>query len=332
MAASTAPAETLDPPSSLAFQGSTVPDRHGGAKEDREHDTLAGGAPSPSPPRLTVCQNPVSVTLDGPAIFGVSLSVVLLLRLVGPGAVELLVSLVPVALLIRNDFHNFLLLGRGGTSSTVQGYLKICCLRLLCLRDPFKAPRADPTRLPREGILARKAALPYRPGPRPLVAGIAPQRQLDQRGSQGCYLALRRAMERLALRRPREFGTERSCLEKHGLALFARFPLQTNCQGEICHVHDSDHSMHLCLHPNDSKEILQKGWGQRHPLAREEEFLRMPVSRDFVMIYAPRDDQELQIVCRIISAAIWYILCEDVDFDVETKVPLNLVLSSQVDK
>lgn len=93
---------------------------------------------------------------------------------------------------------------------------------------------------------------------------------------------------KLGNRSPLKFGTERSCVEKHGLALFAKHALRTNCQGEIVHVHDSDHSMHMCLHPDDIGEVLDKGWGQMHPLARKGWFLQMPVAANFVMIYAPR--------------------------------------------
>lgn len=232
-------------------------------------------------------QRPVSVTLNASSIFMVALALVFLIHFLGSHPTEILVSLTPLLLLVHNDYRNFISLGPGGTPSTFAGYLRISWLRLWAIRDPFAPPTPDPTRFPKEGILGRQP-LPYRPGPRPLVAGIAPQRQLDQPGSRNCYLTLRRAMEKLSARSPLYFGTERSCLEKHGLALFARHPLQTNCQGEICHVHDSDHSMHMCLHPDDIREVLRKGWGQMHPLARAGWLVQMPVSQDFVMVYAPR--------------------------------------------
>ncbi|KAL7900051.1 hypothetical protein HDV63DRAFT_370236 [Trichoderma sp. SZMC 28014] len=258
-----------------------------------------------------VSQTPISVTLDGFSICVLALGIVLAIHFLESYLAEAVVCFVPVAILIHNDYNNFLSLGPGGTPSTVQGYIRITWLRMLSLRDPFTAPEADPNRLPKAGVLSAQV-LPYRAGPRPIVAGIAPQRQLDQHGDQRCYLALRRAMERLSMQNPNKFGTERSCQEKHGLALFARHPLQTNCQGEICHVHDSDHSMHMSLHPDDIKEILQKGWGQRHPLAWKGKYIQMPVVQEFVMVYAPRDEMELDIVCKIISAAIWFTVAEDV--------------------
>ncbi|KAJ3517573.1 hypothetical protein NM208_g14687 [Fusarium decemcellulare] len=263
-------------------------------------------------------QQPVSVTLNGPTIVLSATALVLLIHFLEPYLAEVLVGLVPVVLLIHNDYQNFLNLGPGGTPSTFSGYIRISWFRLWSLSDPFVPPASDPKLLPTSGILHRHC-LPYRAGPRPVVAGIAPQRQIDQHGSKGCYRALRWSMEKLAGRIPKKFGTEKSCIEKHGLALFARHPVRTNCQGEICHVHDSDHSMHMCLHPDDIKEVLGKGWGQRHPLAWRSRFLKSPVSPDFVMVYAPRDDEELQVICNIIEAAIWYTVAEDVEMGIWRK-------------
>lgn len=59
-------------------------------------------------------------------------------------------------------------------------------------------------------------------------------------------------------------------------------PVASTCDGEICHVHDSDHSMHMALHPNDIGEVLRKGWGQRHPLAPGRWPFSMPVPQCFV--------------------------------------------------
>ncbi|KAK2595235.1 hypothetical protein QQS21_007022 [Conoideocrella luteorostrata] len=259
------------------------------------------------PPSLScqLEQKPISITLSGPSIFFLSAILLVSIHYLGSVFTECLILLTPLVLLLQNDYENFLNLGPGGTPSTFYGYLQISWWRLWVLRDPFTAPSAGLLSSPQPSIL-QKQDLPYRSGPRPIVAGIAPQRQLDQHGSRHSYQTLRRAMMKLGTGTPLKFGTERSCVEKHGLALFAKHALRTNCQGEIVHVHDSDHSMHMCLHPSDIQEVLSKGWGQRHPLARKGWLLQMPVSPNFVMIYAPRNEQELQIVYRIIEAAIWY--------------------------
>ncbi|KAK6227185.1 hypothetical protein QIS74_00740 [Colletotrichum tabaci] len=270
-------------------------------------------------------QEPISITLNGPAIFTLSMTLALIIHFLEPRIAECLLLFVPILLLVRNDYHNFLGLGPGGTPATFQGYIRIAWLRLWALRDPFTAPEPDPNRLPKRGILLQadglhSRLLPYRPGPRPQVAGIAPQRQLDQHGTVPHYHALRRTLERLAAGNPARFGTARSCLEKHGLGLFARHPVNVTCNGEVCHVHDSDHSLHMNLHPEDIREVLGKGWGQRHPLAWKGRLLRMPVPEEFIMVYAPRDDHELKIVCRIIEAAIWYVVSERTEIQVERAV------------
>jgi len=62
------------------------------------------------------------------------------------------------------------------------------------------------------------------------------------------------------------------------------------------------------LHPDDAKIVLQKGWGERHPLAKGG-WMAKYVPREFVMIYAPRNETELAVVCRIIEAASYWV-CE----------------------
>ncbi len=54
-------------------------------------------------------------------------------------------------------------------------------------------------------------------------------------------------------------------------------------------IHTSDRSLHLNLHPDDIKEVLLKGWGQRHPMAWSG-WVYTPVPCTFVMIYAPRGE------------------------------------------
>lgn len=82
------------------------------------------------------------------------------------------------------------------------------------------------------------------------------------------YKLLRASLENVALESPTSFKTGCSCFEKKGLALFAQNPINATCRGEIVHVHHSDRSMHMNLHPDDAKVVLEKGWGERHPLAR----------------------------------------------------------------
>lgn len=262
---------------------------------------------------VAIRQDPLSVTLDGPAIFSLATCLILSLHLLQPSVVVLLIALGPVLLYIQNDYYNYLRLGPGGTPATFQGYVRINWFKLWALRDPFQPLQADPTIEPARGILRRRP-LPFRCGPRPTVVGIAPQRQVDQPGSRECYAKLRRILEAHGNKHRDSIGVGTSCFEKHGMGLFARFPFNNTCQGEICHVHNSDFAMHMNLHPDDVKEVLQKGWGQRHPLAFEG-WLKMPVPRQFVMVYAPRTMEEVEVVCQIIQAAGWWVMARELEID-----------------
>lgn len=70
------------------------------------------------------------------------------------------------------------------------------------------------------------------------------------------------------------------------------------------------------LHPDDAKVVLEKGWGERHPLARGG-WLGRYVPREFIMVYAPRDPMELDVVCRIIEAAGFWVSGEQFDMKSE---------------
>ena len=125
--------------------------------------------------------------------------------------------LLPVYRFVLRDYHDFLSLGPGGTPSTFAGYLRVSCLRLFTIKDPFTPPCATASTLPRDGYLLR---LPFRPGSRPTVAGIAPHRQLNQKSSSQLHQSLRNALHSLAAIYPHQLRKGNSCFEKHGLALF----------------------------------------------------------------------------------------------------------------
>ena len=97
-------------------------------------------------------------------------------------------------------------------------------------------------------------------------------------------------------------------------------------------MHNSDRSLHLNLHPDDQREVLAQGWGQRHPLTATPRprppalekalkalpgplrlLFRMPVPRTFTMVYAPRDPDELRVVCRIVRAAGYWVMARDLE-------------------
>lgn len=273
---------------------------------------------------MSLIQNEIlQVTLNGPALLLTILAIIISIQILQPSVTCTLLVLAPLPWIIHNDYINFLNLGPGGTPSTFIGYLKITYLRLFALSDPYKPAILKETIFPITGYYQQAQSwLPERQGPRPKIAGIAPQRQVDQPGSFRMYLLLRASLENLAIRTPGSFRTATSCFEKKGLALFAQEPINATCRGEIVHVHHSDRSMHLNLHPDDAKIVLEKGWGERHPLARGG-WMKQYVPREFIMVYAPRNRVELDVVCRIIEAAGFWVCGKRFDLKVDNEALLQ---------
>ncbi|KAK2739545.1 hypothetical protein FQN55_009421 [Onygenales sp. PD_40] len=208
---------------------------------------------------------------------------------------------------VRKGYLAFLALGPGGTPSTPLGYLRICLLQVFILRNPLNPPAVPPHIHPQTGILKD---LPKRTGSRPEVIGLAPQRQVTERGSQAMYAALTTAIKEFSVRHADSLFLATSCFEKHSTGLFSlpRCQSHLTCNGEVCHSHPSDGSMHLTLHPADVKTIIEKGWGERHPLARDSWWWKFRfVPPTFVLIYSPRNLEELRCITQIIYAASWWV-------------------------
>ncbi|KAF1837260.1 hypothetical protein BDW02DRAFT_566314 [Decorospora gaudefroyi] len=247
-------------------------------------------------------QPPMATTSTHKAMLNTTLTLLLLLPLI-------------TAFYIHKDYCAYLSLGPGGTPATPTGYLKIKLLSLICLRDPLHPIAIPPHFRPQKGYLT-EPSLPHRPGSKPEIRGIAPQRQQTQRADSTIYAALVRRIQALAAD-PRNRLVERtSCFEKHSSGLFTCMPITRTCGGEICHAHPSDGSMHTVLHPADANLMIANGWGERHPLARGG-WCRKFVPREFVLVYAPRDEQEVEIVTRIVAAGVWWVSGVDVNGEEE---------------
>ncbi|KAF2496361.1 hypothetical protein BU16DRAFT_375546 [Lophium mytilinum] len=205
--------------------------------------------------------------------------------------------------LLTLDYRAFKALGPGGTPSTPLGYLKIKLLSLIALRN-VHAPAPIPSHFrPQTGYLKH---LPPRTGTRPTIRGIAPQRQMDQKSSLPIYLRLSTAMRELTAHPKNALVEKTSCFEKHSAGLFAVTPITRTCGGEVCHAHPSDGSLHMTLHPADAKVVIENGWGERHPLAKGG-WMRRFVPKEFIMIYAPREEAEVALVMEIVCAAAWWV-------------------------
>jgi hypothetical protein len=222
----------------------------------------------------------------------------------------ILTLVIPVLTLlyIHQDYKAFLSLGPGGTPPTPLGYLKIKVLALLSLRDPLRPIAIPPHFRPQRGYCT---TLPTRQGNRPFIRGIAPQRQQTQKSSAQVYKKLVEELRRLAKKPENKLVERTSCFEKHSSGLFSSVPITRTCGGEVCHAHPSDGSMHLTLHPADVRVLIEAGWGERHPLAKGGWFRRF-VPKEFVLVYAPRNEEEVDVVIKIVAASIWWVSGKDV--------------------
>lgn len=147
--------------------------------------------------------------------------------------------------------------------------------------------------------------LPARSGPRPRTTPHAPHSQVDQlvppveRRRLGlAVIARAEALADISLGPSRRappgsvgfYLDEASCCPNPDAFLLGR---------EIAHVHlEDDGSLHAVLPPDLHRLAIERGWAEPHPMAG------MPtVSPRTVMLYAPRDDHEVDVIAGLVLAA-----------------------------
>ena len=71
---------------------------------------------------------------------------------------------------------------------------------------------------------------------------------------------------------------------------------------EFAHIHPMpDGSLHASLPPEAAQEAITKDWAEQHPVARMGY-----IPQNVVMIYAPRDAQEIEVVAGLVDEAYRY--------------------------
>ncbi|KAH6669022.1 hypothetical protein B0J14DRAFT_487802 [Halenospora varia] len=216
---------------------------------------------------------------------------------------------------IRDDYQEYLDLGPGGTPST---WWRIKRLILTgAIPDVFLPPHVPPNLDPYRGKLWD---LPQRVAPRPLVRGVAPQTQIDQKTGPETYNALVQMLRELAWRYKSTVRVGKSFLEGHTLALFAQPDLPSTREEykefgfEIAHPHLNDWSLHMILHPENIRTIIEKvgvnaiPWRERPGIGHCP-----PVPEMMCFIYAPRNEEEMEVVRGIMGAAVWWVSEVDVE-------------------
>jgi hypothetical protein len=146
------------------------------------------------------------------------------------------------------------------------------------------------------------AALPVRAGDRPRTTPTNPHTQLDQQPTDP------RLIEELARR---AFGLpgvveEPSRISVPGARALVLAPGEPAgppeaflIGREFAHLHpDPDHSLHAMLPTDTAAEAVAAGWAEPHPVA-----LRGLIPPTAVMLYAPRDEGELEVIERLVRAS-----------------------------
>jgi Luciferase len=146
--------------------------------------------------------------------------------------------------------------------------------------------------------------LPKRSGPRPRTTPTNPHTQLEQNPE-------RQVVEELARRVFALPGVEErpSAISVPGArALWLREGVQAGPQEafmigrEFAHIHPMpDGSLHAALPPGVAREAVRKGWAEQHPVARMG-----LIPPNVVMIYAPRDEEEVGVVAGLVEEAYRY--------------------------
>ena len=71
---------------------------------------------------------------------------------------------------------------------------------------------------------------------------------------------------------------------------------------EFAHIHPlPDGSLHAALPPETAEEAVHRGWAEQHPVARLGY-----IPENVVMIYAPRDEEELEIILGLVKESRRY--------------------------
>ncbi len=208
------------------------------------------------------------------------------------------------ALWILQDYRRWRALGPGGLPANLLGWWSMTRFRLQALdqleQGPLWAAAAG------AGDLQAWSRLRQRSGTRPAVSPYPiPHRQLTQLPPQEIRLALINLFDRMVQQHGSLVAYARSHYEKRHPAITLKAykgKLSEPSRGEIAHIHPSDSSMHMILSASDAAAAMQMGWAQRHGLAG----LAVGLPETYVMIYAPRNEQDLTVVEELLNAAIAY--------------------------
>ncbi|KAJ4397589.1 hypothetical protein N0V93_001821 [Gnomoniopsis smithogilvyi] len=217
-----------------------------------------------------------------------------------------------------SSYRGYLALGRGGVPYNVFGWALQGLLQILATRDtrdpsPFTKPKNRRSTEPHGSKTFFDRPIPERGGDRPTVPGyVAPQRQTTQRPSDVEVMTkrMRAYLDGLLIHNTGILVLKPSKLEGVGTpAVFLDTSSGTTelpgfmrgLKGETAHVHP-ECSSHITLSMADAEEVVRKGWAERHRLSGVG-----PLPWSYVLIYAPRDDEEFEVWKGIMKAGLRFV-------------------------
>lgn len=150
--------------------------------------------------------------------------------------------------------------------------------------------------------MPQRCTLPRRSGERPRTTPTNPHTQLDQ---QPVDLAPVTELARRAFALP-DVAERPSLISVPGArGMFLRDGVPVGpadaflVDREFAHFHPGrDRSLHTMLPLPLGEEVIATGWGELHPVARMGY-----IPRTAVMLYAPRDEGELEVLSWLVTAS-----------------------------
>ncbi|KAF9026058.1 hypothetical protein BDZ89DRAFT_988216 [Hymenopellis radicata] len=204
------------------------------------------------------------------------------------------------------NYHKYLSLGIGGLPYNPLGWM------ISTLFKPFGRETLSVTQYDKDQnqeTWLDPEAIPERRGSRPVTGWhFLPHRQINRLPTEEIAAQLDTLFKKHAEANPALVELTTSPHERHVKGMLVRssiVPHKTaaTAWNEIGHVHPPDHSMHVVLSPADCKLVIEHGWGERHPLSGVR---GVPMPKEYLLIYAPRNQEELDVLERIIVAAIGF--------------------------
>ena len=173
--------------------------------------------------------------------------------------------------------------------------------------------------------MTNSTGLPERRGDRPKTSPEIPHQQFSQNAPSWLQEELWNRMS--ALDGVQEGRSNVSLSDTRALHLDPRLAqgpreafmdrtLGSNLAGtEFAHLHGpTDGSLHLMLPVSVARDAIENGWSELHPMAR-----RGAAPQTLVMLYGPRDREELEIVWRLIKASYAFARGEEVPVSRESQ-------------